>query len=222
MPTATNEEKYIPTRDAAHAADLHPDYVARLAREGKIRAKRLGRKWHVETDSLTAFVRAQAGETARRNEELKHKRVHEYRKSKMPRQEGLSSQIIAPEAREAIADAVRVPSAYIHEATTQVVARGGIISTPGLSSHMLSPAIIHPVVDFLHKIVALVASLILVFGAYSYADPHFRAVACVSLLRISEGAFGGIASMDGNSGTISQVAAASQAFMHRGRKICGI
>jgi hypothetical protein len=36
------------------------DYVARLCRQGKVRGRRLGKLWYVDTESFATFVRGQA------------------------------------------------------------------------------------------------------------------------------------------------------------------
>jgi hypothetical protein len=47
---------YIPIRDAAAASYLSTEYLARLARLGRLRARMIGRTWFIETDSLQQFL----------------------------------------------------------------------------------------------------------------------------------------------------------------------
>jgi excisionase family DNA binding protein len=47
---------YISIRDAAAASHLSTEYLARLARSGRIRARMIGRTWFIETDSLQQFL----------------------------------------------------------------------------------------------------------------------------------------------------------------------
>jgi excisionase family DNA binding protein len=47
---------YISIRDAAVSSRLSTEYLARLARSGRIRARMIGRTWFIETDSLQQFL----------------------------------------------------------------------------------------------------------------------------------------------------------------------
>jgi hypothetical protein len=47
---------YISIRDAAADSHLSTEYLARLARSGRIRARMIGRMWFIETDSLQQFL----------------------------------------------------------------------------------------------------------------------------------------------------------------------
>ncbi|MEZ4200767.1 MAG: hypothetical protein R3B69_04305 [Candidatus Paceibacterota bacterium] len=55
---------FIPAREGALLVGYSPDYVARLAREGKVVAKRVGRAWHVDHDSLKLFTLEVEAESA--------------------------------------------------------------------------------------------------------------------------------------------------------------
>jgi hypothetical protein len=53
----------VPYHSAAEVAGKYGyvrDYVARLCRQGKVRGRRLGKLWYVDTESFAAFVRGQA------------------------------------------------------------------------------------------------------------------------------------------------------------------
>ena len=47
---------YIPIRDAAAGAHLTTNYLARLARSGRLRARMVGRMWFLEMHSLQQFL----------------------------------------------------------------------------------------------------------------------------------------------------------------------
>jgi hypothetical protein len=47
---------YISNRDAAAASHLSTEYLARLARSGRLRARMIGRMWFIETHSLQQFL----------------------------------------------------------------------------------------------------------------------------------------------------------------------
>ena len=55
---------YISIRDAAAKSYLSTEYLARLARQHRLRARMLGRTWYFETDSLQQFLSTR---TAARN-----------------------------------------------------------------------------------------------------------------------------------------------------------
>jgi hypothetical protein len=47
---------YISIRDASVSSRLSTEYLARLARSGRIRARMIGRMWFIETHSLQQFL----------------------------------------------------------------------------------------------------------------------------------------------------------------------
>jgi len=54
--TPKTSKRVQKARDAAALVSYSPDYVSRLAREGKILAEQRGRDWYVDIDSLKLFV----------------------------------------------------------------------------------------------------------------------------------------------------------------------
>ncbi len=69
-----NSKKFVPVREAAKRVSYTTDYVGRLAREGKIEAKRDGRAWLVELDSLKLFSLQAKADAIRKQEDLKLQR----------------------------------------------------------------------------------------------------------------------------------------------------
>ncbi len=47
---------WITTEDAVHISGYHPEYVRRLARQGKIGAVRKGRDWWIDRDALQEYL----------------------------------------------------------------------------------------------------------------------------------------------------------------------
>ena len=47
---------YISIADAAAESQLSKEYLARLARSGRFRARIIARMWFIETDSLQQFL----------------------------------------------------------------------------------------------------------------------------------------------------------------------
>jgi hypothetical protein len=51
---------YHPAAEIARKYGYDRDYIARLCRQGKVRGRRLGKLWYVDTESFAAFARGQA------------------------------------------------------------------------------------------------------------------------------------------------------------------
>lgn len=74
-----NDRTYHAIRLAADAVLYSPDYITRLAREHKVAAVRLGRKWFVHIESLQAYASVQELEQTIRQKQLREQRRHEQR-----------------------------------------------------------------------------------------------------------------------------------------------
>lgn len=72
-----NDQMFSCVRTAARSSSYSPDYVARLAREQKIKAVRLGRRWYVRPDSLQSYILSQRYEQDVRQKMLREQRVRE-------------------------------------------------------------------------------------------------------------------------------------------------
>jgi len=75
-----NGESFIPSKIAAKKAGYTSDYVARLAREKKIAASKVGKTWFVSEKSLQKFIQEAEGEKLRRRQELSEERREEQKK----------------------------------------------------------------------------------------------------------------------------------------------
>jgi len=78
-----NLKNFVPVRDAAKRVSYTTDYVARLAREGKIDARREGRTWQVDLDSLKLFSLQAKADSLRKQEQLKIERRQEQAAAKI-------------------------------------------------------------------------------------------------------------------------------------------
>jgi excisionase family DNA binding protein len=47
---------WITTQEAADLSGFHPEYLRRLARQGKISAEKKGRDWRIDRDVLHAYL----------------------------------------------------------------------------------------------------------------------------------------------------------------------
>jgi hypothetical protein len=59
-----NGRRYFLASEAAADFGFSGDYIARLARQGKINGRRVGKKWYVEPESLRAYLKV-LGEPSR-------------------------------------------------------------------------------------------------------------------------------------------------------------
>jgi excisionase family DNA binding protein len=48
-------EEWLTTYEAAKVAEYHPDYLRKMVRAGKIKARKWGLSWQINYESLMAF-----------------------------------------------------------------------------------------------------------------------------------------------------------------------
>ena len=73
-PRTVEHNNYLTAREAADLVSYAPDYITRLAREGKVAATRSGRQWLIEPHSLQHFVAETELQKERRREQLRAER----------------------------------------------------------------------------------------------------------------------------------------------------
>jgi hypothetical protein len=220
-----NDVALMDTRSAAQETGLHADYIARLARQKRIRGKRIGNKWHVDPVSLKDFLLRQIHKEALRQEELKQQRKEEYELSQRRQHSAHAGNASRYRRLHEDKDAapIPVPAAHAHNLLAHAV--GGLHSmTPGLASHIVSP-VIHPAMEFLHKVSALLVAITLVFGVYSAFDSQFRFFACSSLIEAPGALFeAGRMAFQGHTDetkpSSAQFASASYSLSHVANDIC--
>jgi excisionase family DNA binding protein len=91
MISTTNIE-LISTKEASELSGYTPDYLARLVRENKILATRVGRSWLVQKDSLEIFLLEHTQEKSERARELGRMREREYGRASVTK--GLSQKAL--------------------------------------------------------------------------------------------------------------------------------
>lgn len=74
---------FIPAQSAGKLVGYTGDYVSRLAREGKIKASKVGRQWLVDPDSLKTFSKLSEMQKSERNQQLRTVRKREQRADKI-------------------------------------------------------------------------------------------------------------------------------------------
>jgi len=72
-----NGKEYLPSAEIARRFSYTPDYVSRLAREGKIVASNVNRKWFIDVDSFTEFQKSSDSEKEQRAKALQSIRKKE-------------------------------------------------------------------------------------------------------------------------------------------------
>lgn len=72
-----NDKPFVSIRDAATVVTYAPDYITRLAREHKITAVQLKRRWYVHVDSLLSYIEVQDYEQSIRKKHLRRERQQE-------------------------------------------------------------------------------------------------------------------------------------------------
>ncbi|MDO8552082.1 MAG: hypothetical protein Q7S01_00970, partial [bacterium] len=172
---------YISAVAAAQESNLTRDYIARLCREGRIRAKRVGKNWYVDHPSLKSFLVEHKFSLDKHRAELARERAHEYRasvnKSVKP---SISSDIRSrAEAVSAPAPDHSVPPRTLPNFKEQVLRKFSSrnISLPvGIGDSALRLAThatttLNPLpVEILHKLTALLVALSLTVGTYAMTD----------------------------------------------------
>src|SRR3990167_730160 len=72
------EIEYITAGDAGRVVGYTSDYVARLAREKKVRGRRIGRQWLVDPQSLALFVADAEKQKPLRGDAVRQERKKEH------------------------------------------------------------------------------------------------------------------------------------------------
>lgn len=72
-----NGKFFLSSKEAARLSGYTSDYVARLARLGKVSATRVGSQWFVEPKSLEDFLQVADSSREKRNEQLRSERKRE-------------------------------------------------------------------------------------------------------------------------------------------------
>src|SRR3989344_7892682 len=80
MPEILGSEEFLSSKEAGERFGYSSDYVARLARTGKILGKKVGKTWFVQERSLIDFLKDYRVRQNGRLSTLQRERVKEYKK----------------------------------------------------------------------------------------------------------------------------------------------
>jgi hypothetical protein len=91
-PSLTEREGFVSARQATEFVSYSPDYISRLAREGKVLAEQRGRQWFVSLNDLKRFSLEQQAEQRARQEALRVERLAEYTKKQAAQQQAVAAE----------------------------------------------------------------------------------------------------------------------------------
>lgn len=84
LKASVQTDAFVSVKDATSLVSYSSDYIARLARQGKIVAEQRGRAWFISPDSLKRFSLEQQAEQRARQAALKEERLQEYARKQVP------------------------------------------------------------------------------------------------------------------------------------------
>lgn len=176
--------RYVSAAEAGRSTDLTRDYIARLCREGKLRGRRVGKNWYIDYPSLLSFLVTQKYERSAMQMELAQVRAREYQLSSNPKHSFQDFQA----KRQG-----KPLSGSQNDITVQMaraVATHAVHTPPGISDIALrvaphaSSAIVSPVAEFIHKLVALTLACAVTLGTYSLVYPQYARYAVVTIAKV--------------------------------------
>jgi hypothetical protein len=167
--------KYISATDAASSSGFTRDYVGKLCRIGKVRAKRVGKNWYVDQASLQSFLISQKYARSQRQELLSKERTIEY-------QSATASSAAKKEISTITARSEKAKSAVSAGASSLLNTPAGIGHAALQAAHVpVSTAL--PLLDVMHKMTALLAACVVIFGTYALVDPNGASAALGTMHR---------------------------------------
>jgi hypothetical protein len=191
--------RYISAAEAAGTSNLTRDYIARLAREGKLAGKQVGRQWYVSQESLHTFLVTQEYANAQRRDALVRERQQEYGLSNGS---GSTEQQGFPKKTAAQIAAASLASGELYRKLMHAVTRED--PQPLKIEKSKAPAVSPErslyrsatKITSLHKVAAAALALVLVVGLYtaqgalSQSTPELAVAAAASPLTASTASIG--------------------------------
>jgi intein/homing endonuclease len=176
--------RYISASDAAASSGLTRDYIARLCRDEKVRGRRVGKNWYAADASFKSFLVSQEYGKSLRKESLSRERVQEYHGALKA-----SAAVAAVPARaEKRVDGIKnkVTSAVVAQTSKAAEQMKTLAQVPsGITNAALSAHVplytVTPLMEFVHKLIALTLAFMLTFGTYALVDPQYARFAADSI-----------------------------------------
>ncbi|MDP6249789.1 MAG: hypothetical protein QGH26_03075, partial [Candidatus Pacebacteria bacterium] len=110
-----NNKKYFSSGYAGKISGYTNDYVARLARQGKVSGRMVGRTWYVEEKSLNDFVEQNKLQKKQLHKNLSSKRIQDYKYSK-------SDKEIKKKMQSVLSGLSKVPELFKYEFVKKTIA----------------------------------------------------------------------------------------------------
>ncbi len=175
-------QAYISSIDAAAKFGITGDYVSRLCRSGKVSGRRIGKRWYVESDALSAFLITQQHLKEAKRNELAVERAYEY---------STIGKLLATKVSS-------FPTGVLHAAAN---ASAHLPSKANIAAHVLTPA-----TDIFHKLIGITVGISLVVGTYAIVNPQAAVFAIESVRDAVTGVQKGLAGLfnEGPGGTITR------------------
>ncbi len=173
---------YISAADAAQEAGCTRDYISLLCRQGKVRARRLGRNWYVDSAGFRSFLVSKEYRMSKHRKELSGVRTREYKNGGISgdRREGIHESL-----KRALAGQMpRAAKAVSALTTAPAGAAEAVLRTAGQSLAHIPLYTVTPGGEFLQKVTALTFSLLVVFGVYAVIQPEFTSYAIKSATEV--------------------------------------
>ncbi|MEK7099794.1 MAG: helix-turn-helix domain-containing protein, partial [Patescibacteria group bacterium] len=111
------EKNLVSTKEASEFSGYHSDYLARMARSGKIDGVQVGRTWLVSRESVEKFIADQDARKREIADSLARTREEEYKKLQAP----LEAVVVTPEVVAIVEDSVVVDLPLVSLAQTETV-----------------------------------------------------------------------------------------------------
>jgi len=154
-----NGIQYVGSKDAGKEVGYSYDYVSRLARQGVVKAKKVGTSWFVDPKSLQSFAKNQKINTAVRSKQLS---------KQVTGAMGTANKVnsISP----SFASKVNIPHGNVSAGFSSMVSSsvGSGMSAMGMAN----------------RVVALVTATSLVFGLYSFTDHQYAGYARIQTQKV--------------------------------------
>ncbi|PIR82429.1 hypothetical protein COU20_02220, partial [Candidatus Kaiserbacteria bacterium CG10_big_fil_rev_8_21_14_0_10_59_10] len=168
--------RYISAREVGDEFSLTQDYVARLARLGKVRGRRVGRNWYIDINGFRAYMHQQAIERKKRKESLSAERSREYHgnaASARVHAGGVPAHTaIASQGGALSGGSSSEPVDMVHAALLRALHARPVARAVETRAHAPLYAT-SPLLEFLNRVAALVTAFMLTFGTYAIVDGQY-------------------------------------------------
>ncbi|MDO8231970.1 MAG: helix-turn-helix domain-containing protein, partial [bacterium] len=207
------EKKFITTKNAEDISGYTSDYLARLARLGKISAKRIGHSWFIEKESLAQFMEQQENRKVDHIRTLTREREEEYSLHQDSRRGAAHNPLLKHVTRNFINPVpISVPQFFVLESSLRSQVRAALValviitSSAFVAQAMTSSSVTRGASRFVNEISSVVGAK---FGSVPEYDLGVTTVSAAdtqvrdSLLLVTDS--GGIAAFASNAHDVTSL-----------------